>query len=132
MISYLDSIAGAALGAAAMLVAGCGSRQEPPASTAAIEVSDAASAGAAVGKRVRVTGIARNAKLSAAVVAGDLVVYAVAHPSWPDGVAGKRVALDGVLEREQGTPARGPSGEIRAALEGPYLVVRAADYTVLP
>lgn len=135
MIGFFDSILGTALGAAVMMVAGCGSRREPPATTpatTAIEVSDLAGAGAAVGKRVRVSGTARNAKLSAVVVAGELVVYAVAHDAWPDEVVGKQVAIEGLLEREQGEPARGPSGELRATAEGPYFVIRAADYTVLP
>ncbi len=135
MIGFFDSMVGAALGAAAMMVAGCGSRREPPASTpatAAIEVTDVAGADAAVGKRVRVTGTARNAKLSAVVVSGELLVYATAHDAWPGEVVGKQVAIEGLLEREQGQPASAPSGEVRATIEGPYFVIRAADYNVVP
>ncbi len=62
-----------------------------------IVVTDAAGAQANAGKRVRVRGTARDAKLGAAIVTGDLVVYCTGVDPWPAEVAGTPVTAYGVL-----------------------------------
>jgi hypothetical protein len=70
---------------------------------------------------MRVEGTAQNAKLSAAVVNGEQVVYCLNRTDWPVGVEGKRVMVEG--EVSQGT--EGGDIVIRNCtcwLEGPRIV----------
>ena len=55
-------------------------------------ITDGSQVSARIGKLVEVRGTAQNAKLSAAVVAGNLVVYCLGVDGWPSTVVGKRLA----------------------------------------
>ena len=99
-------------------------RADPP-----VVVIDSAGALANLGKQVTVEGIARNAKIAAAVVAADLVVYCLGHASWPGGLSGKPVIAHGTLERtDEFAAKRGPGGEISAGTDGPVWVLRNCRY----
>lgn len=82
-----------------------------------------------LGREVRVEGIARDAKLGAAVVGEDgLVVFLLDRPSWPDELLGGRVAVRGRLERTTDFVARvGPDGAISQGTEGAILVLRTSE-----
>ena len=83
----------------------------------------------ALGSVVRIEGVARNAKLGAAIVNDALVVFCLDRESWPNGVEGTRVVVEGVLERttQFQVPKDGP---LVQGTEGPMLVFRRS--TLLP
>lgn len=94
-----------------------------------IVVHDSAGAKAHMGKLVAVKGIARDAKISAAVVADKLVVYCLGQAKWPGEVSGKPVLAHGRLEQTGEFAAkRGPGGEISAGTDGPVWVLRDCRY----
>jgi hypothetical protein len=102
----------------------------PPATPAVIVVASAAEAARALGKRVSITGTAGNAKLGAIVQSGDLLVYCLDRPSWPDDQDGKTVTVEGTLERTdefKATPT--PEGLQRAGTSGGDLVLRKSEVT---
>jgi hypothetical protein len=73
----------------------------------------------------RIEGVARNAKLAAALVAGERVIYCLERESWPEDIDGKRVVVQGVVESTDEFQAkRSPSGEISQGTEGSVLVIR--------
>jgi hypothetical protein len=91
---------------------------------------DGARAGELVGKAVTVRGTARDAKISAVVVAGDFMVYCLGTESWPAELGGKQVDASGTLERtDEFTAKPGPNGEISAGTDGPVWVLRGCRYT---
>jgi hypothetical protein len=93
----------------------------PPPAPATI--ADVTAAGAAVGQVVRVEGTARNAKLSAVVMTGELVVYCLDLPSWPDERANQPVVVRGLLEHtSEFEPEAG--GPISAGTGGPIYAIR--------
>ena len=87
-------------------------------------IENGADARGALGKLVRIEGVARDAKLSGVVVAGDLVVHCLDVPSWPAEVSGKRVTVEGVLEQTDDFAARkDPSGAVSQGTAGGDLVI---------
>jgi hypothetical protein len=125
------------LAIAALFVIACSSKHNDPVSpgsgTPAPKpppvVIDSASANAEAGKAVAVKGTARDAKIAAAVLAGDLVVYCVGLDSWPNEVSGKPVTAHGTLEQTTEFAAKpGPNGEISAGTEGAVWVLRNCQY----
>lgn len=83
----------------------------------------------ALGKPVRIEGTAANAKLSAVVVRGDLTIYCLDHPAWPDEVVRKRVVVDGTLEyTEQFAAKPSPDGAISAGTTGGVYALRPCRY----
>ncbi len=142
---HLMRVAGAALVALAVLGGGCHrSRPAPaaaeghpasaPAGADAMEwadpvpvvVTDGAGAAAAVGKRVRLSGTAGNAKLAAVVQVGDdLLVYCLDRPAWPDDLNGQQVTVEGLLEYTEEWKSRvEPSGAISQGTEAGSYVIR--------
>ena len=94
-----------------------------------VVVIDAAGATAHVGKLVAVKGIARDARISAAIVADGLVVYCLGLAKWPGEVSGKSVLAHGRLEHTAEFVARrGPGGEISPGTDGPVWVLRECRY----
>lgn len=94
-----------------------------------VVVIDSAGAKAHVGELVAVKGIARDAKISAAVVADSLVVYCLGLAKWPGEVSGKPVLTHGRLERTAEFVAkRGPGGAISPGTDGPVWVLRECRY----
>ena len=94
-----------------------------------VVVIDAAGVKAHVGKLVTVKGIARDAKISAAVVADNLVVYCLGLAKWPGDVSGKPVLTHGRLEHTAEFVAkRAPGGEISPGTDGPVWVLRECRY----
>ena len=92
-------------------------------------VLDAAGARANVGKPVAVRGIARDAKIAAAVVAENLIVYCLGHASWPAELSGKSVLAHGRLEEtDEFAAVHGPGGEVSAGTDGPVWVLRDCRY----
>jgi hypothetical protein len=63
-----------------------------------VAIGDRAAADANVGKVVEVRGTAKNAKLAAVVMAGDLVVYCLGVDSWPTKLTNGEVTARGKLE----------------------------------
>jgi hypothetical protein len=129
LINLMRLGAGAVLVALASVNASAGdtimtAKAEPP-----ITVIDGASATAQIGKSVVVKGIARDAKISAVVVAGNLVVYCLGLAKWPSEVSGKSVLAHGRLEQTAEFAAtRGPGGEVSAGTDGPVWVLRDCRY----
>jgi hypothetical protein len=98
------------------------------AGTKTVAIDNAAAAKQAVGKRVRIEGMARNAKLAAVVVHGDLIVYCLDHDSWPADLDGKKVAAQGTLEYTGEFQAKtSPSGEVSQGTGGKVFVLRTSD-----
>jgi hypothetical protein len=85
-------------------------------------VSDAAGATAQAGREVLVQGIARNAKLGAAVINDDLQVYCLALGRWPAEASDQPVAVHGRLELSDEFVA--PDDGTRAGTAGPVWVLR--------
>ena len=84
-----------------------------------------------IGTLVRIEGVARNAKLGAAVVNDEMVVFLLDRPSWPDELEGTRVVVEGVLERttQFQVPKEGP---LVQGTEGPVLVMRRSSVSSRP
>lgn len=93
---------------------------DPKAVSAAAKIATPAEAEAAAGKAVEVTGDAVDAKISAAVKSGDLLVYCLDRESWPADQAGKKVTVRGTLEHtdefaaKEDPPAAGTAGKVFA------------------
>jgi hypothetical protein len=101
---------------------------DQPAASQPIAIDSAQAAKKAVGKPVRVEGTARNAKLSAVVVRGDLLVYCLDRDSWPADRDGKKVAVTGTLEYTTEFQAQvSPSGEVSQGTEGGVFVLRTSQ-----
>jgi hypothetical protein len=73
-----------------------------------------------VGKKVRLVGIAENAKGGAVVLVGKSPVYIAGKDSWPEAMRTKRVSLGGTLVNEQYLPVAtvSPKGEISQGTSG--------------
>lgn len=73
---------------------------------------------AAIGKKVKISGIAQNAKLGA-IVEGGIVVYCRGQDEWPADVAGTQVTVIGTLELTDAYAATvNEAGEISAGTAG--------------
>ena len=94
-----------------------------------IVVHDSTGAKAHIGKLVAVKGIARDARISAAIVADDLVVYCPGLANWPGGMSGKPVLVHGRLEQtDEFSAKRGPGGELSAGTDGAVWALRDCRY----
>jgi hypothetical protein len=95
-------------------------------------VLDGAGAKAQEGKWVAVKGTARDARIAAAVVGEDLVVYCLGLERWPEGTSGRPVLIQGRIERTREFEARrGPGDEVAAGTDGPVWVLRNCRYAGL-
>jgi len=108
-----------------------GSGSAAPAPPAPPVVADASHVDENLGKTVVVRGNAGNAKISAAVVVGKLVVYCLGVDSWPNDVSGKTVDAKGKLEKtsEFTAPPPGPDGVVAAGTGGDVYVLRGCTFT---
>ena len=125
------SLAGAALASVALaLLAGCsggaGERGAGPANPAA--VGDVATARSSIGKSVVVIGEASGAKLGPVVIAGDLTVYCIDLPGWPDGVLGQQISARGTLDFTQRFDVSQRSGPPAAGTNGGVFVLHGCAY----
>jgi hypothetical protein len=91
-------------------------------------VTDQATAGDNLGKPVEVRGTAVNAKLAAAVKAGDIVVYCLGIDSWPTKLANTQVTARGTLEFTSELAADSAGGVVSAGTTGKVYVLRACEY----
>ena len=88
-------------------------------------VVDLVGARNALGSRVRVDGTAQNAKLAAAVVGDELLIYCLDRDSWPSDVVGTQVSVIGTIEwTEEFAAETSPNGEISAGTDGGVFVIR--------
>lgn len=88
-------------------------------------IEDASQADAALGSDVELVGTANNAKLSAVVTRGDLVVYCLNVPTWDISQHAQELTVRGKLERTDEFEAKpGADGEISQGSDGPVLVIR--------
>ena len=115
---------------AAVLAAGCGSSEKggEMSSGHATEIKDAQGAQAALGKQVRFTGTAEEAKLAPIVMSDALQIYCRDLDRWPEGVRNTRVTVTGRLEREEHTVHVAPDGAISQGMEGAIWVLRNATW----
>lgn len=78
-----------------------------------------------VGSVTRIEGIAQNAKLSAAVVNDERVVYCLDRTRWSTGVEGKPIIVEGVLgQTDDFKSSVSANGEIGQGTEGGELVIQ--------
>lgn len=88
-------------------------------------VTDSDSAKASIGKTVRVSGTALNAKLGPVVSTGGLVIYCFGRQEWRADQVGQPVAVTGTLEQTDEFKAEvGPDGEQTAGTGGRDWVIR--------
>jgi hypothetical protein len=86
-------------------------------------IAKASDARAAVGSEVRIEGTARDAKLSAVVMTGDLIVYCLDVDAWPDERSNETVAVRGLLEHTDEFSAA-KDGPVSAGTTGSIYVIR--------
>lgn len=99
-----------------------------PSEAAPVMVRTPDEAARLIGKRVSLSGAARDAKMSAAVVIDDLAVYCLNRDSWGEGLAGKQLTVEGLLERSADFQAtRGANGVVTQGTEQPVFVIRACQ-----
>ena len=106
---------------------------QPPDSGDTLIVATPEAAEVVVGQVVRVVGTARNAKLSAVLVADDLLVYCLDHPDgWSSELLAQRLAVTGKLEfTEEFAATTGPDGAVSTGTDGGVFVFRSCDPLVL-
>ena len=112
-----------------------------PAQAAPALIATAEQASAAIDQLVRVVGEAQDAKLSAVVAKGELLVYCMergedgvlAETRWPEGTVGQQVAVTGTLvSSDQFVATVGDEGEISQGTEGSILAVVAYETELIP
>lgn len=103
----------------------CGAGPSSP-----VAVGDVATARSSLGKSVVVIGQASQAKLGPVVTAGDLTVYCIDLPGWPDGVLGQAVSARGTLDFTQQFDARRQDGLQAAGTDGGVFVLRGCAYEI--
>ena len=87
-------------------------------------MTDSDSARAGIGKTVRVTGTALNAKLGPVVSTGGLVIYCFGKQEWSEEL-GNRITVTGILEQTDELRAEvGPDGEQTAGTGGRDWLIR--------
>jgi hypothetical protein len=86
-----------------------------------------------VGTRVRLSGIARDAKGGAVLLINDSPLYLAGLESWPSAVQGKQVAVGGKLVDKQYLPqaTRNAKGEVSQGAEGSQLVLEAPAWRLI-
>lgn len=87
-------------------------------------------AAVAPGKRVKILGEAKNAKLAAAVISADgMVVYCIEISEWPDEIVDRQVEVEGVLNRTDQFRARvDKNGAISQGSSGGDLLIKQVTY----
>jgi hypothetical protein len=92
-------------------------------------VTNAALARSNRGQVAAVRGTAKNAKLAAAIVNDDLVVYCLGVQDWPAAINGKQITARGKLEQtEEFSPKPSPNGEAVAGTTGAVWVLRGCSF----
>ena len=91
------------------------------------------SVGKLLGQRVRLSGIARDAKGGAVVLINDAPLYLAGLESWPAVVQGKQVAVGGKLVDRQYLPqaSKNAKGELSQGAEGSQLVLEAPTWRLM-
>ena len=85
-----------------------------------------------LGKEITIVGQAADAKISAAVLVEGSPIYCLAQSSWPDGVAGEQVEVQGVVRRTDRYRAeKDKSGAISQGTAGGDLVIEPCHYHLL-
>lgn len=86
-----------------------------------------------IGRHVRLSGLARNAKGGAVLLVGDSPLYLAGMQSWPAEAEGKQVALGGTLVDKQYLPeaTRNAKGEVSQGGAGTQLVLESATWRLL-
>lgn len=86
-----------------------------------------------LGKRVRLSGLARDAKGGAVLLLDGSPLYLAGLESWPAEVHGKTVAVGGTLVEKQYLPeaTRNAKGEISQGAAGKQLVLEAPTWRLL-
>lgn len=82
------------------------------------------------GKRVRLGGVARDAKGGAVLLVGDAPVYLVGLEGWPNAASGKPVVAWGTLAVRQYLPeaTRNAKGEVSQGASGKQLVLEGPQW----
>ncbi len=115
--------------------------QQAAADQAPLLLASADQVDAALEQPVRVVGTAQDAKLSAAVVGDDLLVYCMTRGEgdvlseyrWPEDTLGQQVAVTGTLEQsEQFIATVAPDGAISQGTEGPILAMVDCAVELIP
>ena len=88
---------------------------------------------ALVEQRLRLSGLASDAKGGAVVLIGSVPVYLEGMSAWPPGTAKHRVAVGGTLVRRAQLPAatKNAKGEVAAGASGPQWVLTAPTWRPL-
>jgi len=73
---------------------------------------------------VRLTGVARNAKLSAAVVTDALIVYCLNYSGWPDKLENRPITVTGNLEYTEEFMSTVTDGAYSAGTQSGVHVIR--------
>ena len=109
-----------------ILAVACGSHPPPvdpmPIAEPTPIVTTAAAAKLQLGNVVEIQGIARDAKISAAIVNGDLIVYCLELASWPSHLVESDVVGHGTLAQTSEFAAK---REGDAGTDGPVYVLRS-------
>jgi hypothetical protein len=87
-----------------------------------------------IGRWVRLSGTARDAKGGAVLVVADRPIYLRGVDSWPAALLGKQVFADGLLQEEKliPDPVVDKQGAISQGAEGMQLVLSAPAYQLAP
>ena len=82
-----------------------------------------------LGQKVRIIGVAQNAKLSAVVTTDRLTVYCIERAAWGKEFLGRKVEVSGLLEEtDQFNARRGEDGVISQGTKRSVLVLRSMTY----
>jgi hypothetical protein len=114
-----------------LILCGCLSHAAPSPSPALVpSVESRDDAKIHLGKLVRFSGRAVNAKLGAAVLKkGVMMVYCLDRSGWKDSLVDKNVIIEGVLEHTDEFNAHNKPGEpMRAGTAGPVWVMRKSTF----
>lgn len=108
-----------------------------PASAAAAEEKPRALTGraeveSAIGQRVVIVGLAREAKLGAVVLVDGAPIYCLGQDRWPEGVEGEQVEVTGTLSRTDRFAARvDDDGAISQGTQGEVTVIEPCSFHLL-
>jgi hypothetical protein len=121
----------AVVGAVALAM-GCAPHPEPAAPVAELAPGSVVEEDlpAALGQRVSVVGVARDARMGAVVLLADTPVYVVGLDAWPTELHGQRVRVEGRVEERKlaPDPSVGPDGAQTAGMEGVAWVLAEATW----
>ena len=94
---------------------------------------EARKVGQLVGTRVRISGIAQDAKGGAVILINNAPLYLAGLESWPSSVQGKQVAVGGKLVEKQYLPqaSKNSKGEVSQGAEGSQLVLESPTWRLI-